>query len=92
MRGLIALVTVMSLLIVAGIGLLVWGVIRTGAELQATRDLAPLELPAGMALKQVSGYDGGAVLHVAGAEGEFVYFYDLSAGKLAARLPVRKAP
>jgi hypothetical protein len=94
MRGLKALVAVMSLLIVAGLGLLAYGVSRQKGALVLTppRSMAPLSLPKGSTVWQMTPYDGGLALYVTSREGEYIYFYDPHTGRPEGRAEVKKGP
>ena len=101
MRGLPLIVGVMTVLIFAGMGLLVYGFAKKGAELgkgaipapapvTATFKLADsITLPAGAAIQHMSGWKDGLALHVTTEDGEYIYLIN-GDGSMAGRTAIRR--
>jgi hypothetical protein len=88
MRKLIALVTVMTALIFAGVGLLVWGLAtKIHAPAAAMSDIV---LPAQGRITAIAGYKDGLALHVSARDGEYIYLYDPQKGTPAGRIAVKR--
>lgn len=106
MRGLPLIVGVMTVLIFAGMGLLVYGFAKKGAELGKTAAPAPasvttpvtakinlpdsITLPAGASIQHMSGWQGGLALHVTTDDGEYIYLLNAD-GSMAGRTAILRA-
>jgi hypothetical protein len=76
MRGMIALVTVMTLLLFIGLGLLVYG-IATNASLKPKHEtLKEITLPSVGSIQMMSAWRGGLALYVVSPKGDAIYFVD----------------
>ena len=76
MRGMIALVTVMTVLLFAGLGLVVYG-ISTNASLRPKHEtMKELKLPAVSNIQFMSAWQGGLALYVVSPKGDYIYFVD----------------
>jgi hypothetical protein len=105
MRGLPLIVGVMTVLIFAGMGLLVYGFAKKGAELGKGAAPAPasvttpvtatfklpdsITLPAGAAIQHMSGWKDGLALHVTAEDGEYIYLIN-GDGSMAGRTAIRR--
>jgi hypothetical protein len=95
MKALKTLVAVMSLLIVAGLGLLGWGLIH-GRERAPTGGAAAgyataVPLPAGARVEQVLAAGERVVLRIAGPGGERLVVLDPAAGRVVGRFDLAPA-
>lgn len=76
MRGMIALVTVMTLLLFVGLGLVVYG-IATNASLRPKHEaMKEITLPAVSNIQMMSAWQGGLALYVVSPKGDYIYFVD----------------
>ncbi len=76
MRGMIALVTVMTILLFAGLGLVVYG-IATNASLKPKHEtMKEISLPAGSSIKMMSQWQNGLALYVEAPKGDYLYLVD----------------
>ena len=76
MRGMIALVTVMTVLLFAGLGLVVYG-ISTNASLRPKHEvMKELTLPATGNVQHMTPWQSGLALYVSTPKGDYIYFVD----------------
>jgi hypothetical protein len=95
MKALKALVIALALVIVAGIGILVWGMTRTAHPVAANEAhldaiAAPLELdpPPGMQFEQMSAAGDRLALRFAGAKGQRILLIDPRTGAVTGTISV----
>lgn len=89
MNGLKTLVVTMSLLILAGLCLAVYGIFKK------MDDPAPLQdktivLPVGSVIEQVSAWDKNLVLHIKDKDEEYIYLIDPRHALIEARIKIQK--
>lgn len=87
MRGLVALVTLMSVLIVAGLALFAYGM-ATKLAPDTVKEHPALVLPAGSRIEEIAGYKNGLAFHVVEKGEHHIYLVSPSTGKITAHLPV----
>ena len=76
MRGMIALVTVMTILLFAGLGLVVYG-ISTNASLRPKHEaMKELALPASANVTHMTQWQNGVALYVTTPKGDYLYLVD----------------
>jgi hypothetical protein len=76
MRGMIALVTVMTVLLFAGLGLVVYG-ISTNASLRPKHEaMKELTLPASANVQHMAPWQNGVALYVTTPKGDYLYLVD----------------
>lgn len=76
MRGMIALVTVMTILLFAGLGLVVYG-ISTNASLRPKHEtMKELTLPASASVQHMTQWQNGVALYVTTPKGDYLYLVD----------------
>ncbi len=96
-------IMVMSVLILAGLAILVHGIVKKsgssggGAVVSAPSVDAPegtlsVQLPARSRVNHMTSYNGGIALHVSAASGNFVYFINSQTGKIDGALKLEVAP
>jgi hypothetical protein len=92
MRGMIVLVTVMSLLLLAGLGLFAYGIAtKTGLRAKApAQALTEVVLPSVSSIQTMSAWKNGIAMYVASPKGDFLYFIDPEQ-KAQLRVPLRRA-
>lgn len=96
MRGLQILVTVMTILLFAGMGLLVYGFATKSSELDSRLEAAPpseamveILVPPSSAVLQIAPWRDGVALHLkVQKKGEFIYFVRQN-GTVASKLAIR---
>jgi hypothetical protein len=86
MKKMIALVTVMSLMIVVGLGFVAYGIIKGAGELKPFDQT--LALPPGAAVKSMAGDRDELALHVTSPEGDYITFIDPSSGRTRGTLRI----
>jgi hypothetical protein len=86
MRGTVALVTVMTLMLFAGLGLLAYGV-ATKMRQDETAAMRELELPAVASVQMMSPWKNGVALYLVTPGGDFLYLVDPAKEK-PVRIPV----
>jgi hypothetical protein len=89
MRGLKALVAVMTTLILAAMGLLVYGFV-TKLGPSPVQGMADLILPQKSIVKQITAYKDNLAIYVSTPDGEYIYFYNPQKGAPDGRLALKK--
>jgi hypothetical protein len=89
MRGLKALVAIMTLLIVAAMGLLIYGFTAGIGNLMPDKPFAPLTLPAGAQIRLMGGYDGGLAILVEHNGTGSILLYDVKSRASAGEIPIK---
>ena len=94
MRGLQVLITVMTVLIFIGLGLLVYGFASKGAKLgmrpPVPATVQELKLPTGAKIERISPWREGLALHIAAPKGEYIFLVNPS-GTIATKLVIKRA-
>lgn len=98
-------IMVMSVLILAGLAILVYGIVKksgntsgaAGVTLAAPSVDAPegtlsVQLPARSRVNHMTSYNGGVALHVSTASGNFIYFVNSQTGKIDGALKIDNLP
>jgi len=97
-------IMVMSVLILAGLAILVYGIVKkpgssggAGVTLAAPSVDAPegtlsVQLPARSRVNHITSYNGGVALHVDNASGKFIYFVNSQTGKIDGALKIDTLP
>jgi hypothetical protein len=97
-------IMVMSVLILAGLAILVYGIVKkpgssgsAGVTLAAPSVDAPegtlsVQLPARSRVNHMTSYNGGVALHVSTVSGNFVYFVNSRTGKIDGALKLDTLP
>jgi hypothetical protein len=88
-RGMLALVTVMTLMIVVCLGFLGYGLSTQAGRLAPAAE-ASINLPAEGMVKMMSAYKGGIALYVAEKDGDKIYLIDAKTGKEQGKIAVKK--
>lgn len=89
MRGMIALVTVMTVLLFAGLGLLVYGIATNASMRPKTEPLKEIVLPSVGSIQMMSAWKGGLAIYVVSPDGDSIHFVDPEQGKQL-RIPVKR--
>ena len=89
MRGMIALVTVMTVLLFAGLGLLVYGIATNASMRPKVEPLQEITLPPVGSIQMMSAWKGGLAMYVVSPKGDEIYFVDPEQGKQM-RIPVKR--
>ena len=84
-------IVIMTTLLVAGLGLLVYG-FATQSRTSSIAPDAEFEVPQGSAIRQMTGYKDGLAFYLSTPKGEFVYLYNPTTGKPAGRIAVKQIP
>lgn len=87
MRGLVVLVSVMSLLIVVCMGFVIYGLTtKLGSEKMA--DIPALVLPEGSKVTDMTDYKGNLALTVVQGKTQSIYVVNPKTGKAVLRMPI----
>ncbi|MEZ0262408.1 MAG: hypothetical protein ACAH80_15495 [Alphaproteobacteria bacterium] len=90
MRGAKILVTVLTTLIFACMGLIVYGFVVKNPFKPVGENMS-VTLPAVGDIRMMSGYAGGLALYVVSPEGEWIYFVDPRQKGEAAKVKIERA-
>ncbi len=92
MRGLQVLITVMTVAIFIGLGLLVYGFATKGAKLgmrpPTPAAIQELALPTGGKIERISPWREGLALHITAPKGEYIFLVNPS-GTVATKLVIK---
>lgn len=90
MRGLVALVTALGLLIILALGFVVYGFVRPAKTEITPLANAALMLPAGSTVKHMTALQDDLALYVTARNGEAIYLVDAKSGAIKSKIPVER--
>ena len=91
MRGLVILVSVMTILIVVALGFVIYGINKTSQSLTAVVMEQELVLPKGSIIKQITGVESYLAVQVKDKAQEMIYFINAKSGKVSSKMLIKYA-
>jgi len=88
MRGLIILVSIMSILIVIGIGFVIYGFIRDTPHVSYNAESPSIILPKNSIIKEMTAINDLLAIHVKSKNKDIIYFIDPKRGKIKSKIPI----